>query len=80
MKWGEFYLDQLSRSLNQEIKPNFKDEACVFGGDIFTKIVDTASDIFDTLPPPIPISYSRYTSSNYRIILHSYQIPSVKRL
>ena len=52
--WGEFYLDQLSRSLNQQIKPNFKDEACPFGGEVFTHIVDQASDIFDTLPPPIP--------------------------
>ena len=28
-RWGEFYLDQLSRSLNQQIKPNFKDTACL---------------------------------------------------
>ena len=53
-RWGEFYLDQLSRSLNQQQKPNFKDEACDFGGAIFRGIVDKASDIFDTLPPPIP--------------------------
>lgn len=53
-RWGEFYLDQLSRSLNQQIKPNFKDTACPFGGDVFTNIVDKASDIFDTLPPPKP--------------------------
>jgi Mg-chelatase subunit ChlD len=53
-KWGEFYIDQLARSLNQQIKPNFKDEACLFGGDTFNDIVDRASDIFDTLPPPEP--------------------------
>lgn len=53
-RWGEFYLDQLSRSLNQQIKPNFKDESCVFGGNIFESIVDKASDIFDTMPPPKP--------------------------
>ncbi len=53
-KWGKFYLDQLSRSLNQEIKPNFKDEGCIFGGKVFEDIVDHSSDIFDTLPPPIP--------------------------
>ena len=53
-KWGEFYLNQLARSLNQQIKPNFKDEACVFGGTIFTQCVDKASDIFDTLEPPKP--------------------------
>lgn len=53
-KWGEFYLDQLSRSLNQQIKPNFKDPGCPFGGQIFNDLVDNASDIFDTLPPPTP--------------------------
>ena len=52
MKWGEFYMDQLSRSLNQQQKPNFKDPGCPFGGDVFNEIVDKASDIFDTLPPP----------------------------
>ena len=51
---GEFYLDQLSRSLNQEYKPNFRDPACPFGGDIFEKLVDKSSDVFDTIPPPIP--------------------------
>lgn len=59
-KWGEFYLDQLSRSLNQQIKPNFKDEACMFGGELFNDIVDRASDIFDTLPPPEPSLMQHY--------------------
>lgn len=54
MRWGEFYLDQLSRSLNQEIKPNFRDTACPFGGAVFEALVDMASDVFDTLPPPTP--------------------------
>ena len=63
-KWGEFYLDQLSRSLNQQIKPNFKDEGCLFGGTIFTDCVDRASDIFDTLPPPTPSLIVQ--SSSYR--------------
>ena len=31
---GEFYIDQLSRSLNQQIKPNFKDSSCMFGGEV----------------------------------------------
>ena len=53
-RWGEFYIDQLSRSLNQQIKPNFKDQGCLFGGEIFTSLVDKASDIFDTLEPPEP--------------------------
>ena len=64
-KWGEFYLNQLTRSLNQQIKPNFKDEACVFGGTIFTDCVDKASDIFDSLPPPTP-SLINQQLSNYR--------------
>jgi Mg-chelatase subunit ChlD len=60
-RWGEFYLDQLSRSMNQQIKPNFKDEGCPFGGEIFEEIVDRASDIFDTLPPPEPSNRRRST-------------------
>lgn len=60
-RWGEFYLDQLSRSLNQQIKPNFKDTACLFGGSVFNDIVDKASDIFDSLPPPTPSNM--YTGS-----------------
>jgi uncharacterized protein YegL len=53
-RWGEFYLDQLSRSLNQQIKPNFKDEGCMFGGAIFDALVDKSSDIFNNLEPPTP--------------------------
>ena len=63
-RWGEFYLDQLSRALQQQIKPNFKDDACIFGGQVFNDIVDKASDIFDTLPPPIPSNVSQ--TSSYR--------------
>lgn len=67
-RWGEFYLDQLSRSINQQIKPNFKDEGCPFGGETFENIVDKTSDIFDTLPPPTPSLVNRLqnTSSSYR--------------
>ena len=66
-RWGEFYLDQLSRSLNQQIKPNFKDEACLFGGEVFETVVDKASDIFDTLEPPTPsLLTNNYTNyGNY---------------
>ena len=54
-KWGEFYIEQLIRALNQQIKPNFKDAIChSFGGKFFESIVDKSSDIFDSLPPPIP--------------------------
>ena len=64
-KWGKFYLDQLSRSLNQEIKPNFKDEACIFGGKVFEDIVEHSSDIFDTLPPPKPSCNTYHSTSSY---------------
>ena len=64
-RWGEFYLDQLSRSLNQQIKPNFKDEACIFGGKIFNDIVDHSSDIFDSLPAPKPSINNRTYGRNY---------------
>ena len=65
-KWGEFYIDQLTRSMNQQIKPNFKDEGCPFGGLTFENIVDCASDIFDTLPPPKPslINNLNYNNRN----------------
>ena len=63
-KWGEFYLDQLSRSLNQQIKPNFKDKSCMFGGEIFEEFVDKASDIFDNLPPPLPSNINRRSFYN----------------
>ena len=54
-KWGEFYCDQLSRSLNLQQRCNFKDAAVRgFGGEKFDKIVDHSSDMFDTLPPPTP--------------------------
>lgn len=66
-RWGEFYLDQLSRSLNQQIKPNFKDEGCMFGGEMFEAIVDKSSDIFNNLEPPKPslvVHSSAPTSGN----------------
>lgn len=63
-RWGEFYLDQLSRSLNQQIKPNFKDEACMFGGAIFEELVDKSSDIFNSLEPPKPSLVVQQNSGN----------------
>jgi uncharacterized protein YegL len=66
-RWGEFYLDQLSRSLNQQIKPNFKDEGCMFGGEVFETLVDKSSDIFNSLEAPKPslVVYSNpQTSGN----------------
>ena len=65
-KWGEFYLEQLIRALNQQIKPNFKDNVCFqFGGDYFNQLVDKSSDIFDTMPPP-STSISNMSTFNNR--------------
>lgn len=64
-KWGEYYLDQVSRSMNIQQKPNFKDSGMPFGGDIFEELVDKASDIFDSLPPPEP-SLINSNNSPYR--------------
>jgi uncharacterized protein YegL len=63
-RWGEFYLDQLSRSLNQQIKPNFKDEGCMFGGEVFEALVDKSSNIFNSLEPPTPSLVVQQTSRN----------------
>lgn len=66
-KWGVYYLDQFTRSLNQQMKPNFKDVACDFGGQCFNEIVNKASDIFDSIPPPTPsIVYKPTEQPNYR--------------
>lgn len=65
-KWGVYYLDQFTRSLNQQMKPNFKDVACDFGGSCFNEIVNHASDIFDSIPPPTPSIVSKSNTSLYR--------------
>jgi Mg-chelatase subunit ChlD len=72
-RWGEFYLDQLSRSLNQQIKPNFKDEGCMFGGEVFEALVDKSSDIFNSLEPPTPSLVVQQNSGNmfYRSLASS---------
>lgn len=71
-KWGEFYLDQFTRCLNQQFCPNFRDKALsVFGGEKFTELMEESSDAFDRLEPPEPSllpqqqqtsSYSTYSS------------------
>ena len=53
-KWGKYYLDQVCRSLNNQQKPNFKDKGMPFGGPTFENLVDQASNIFNSLPPPEP--------------------------
>jgi Mg-chelatase subunit ChlD len=53
-KWGRWYLDQMAMALNKQMKPNFKDAACDFGGELFNSIVDHISNQFDVLPAPTP--------------------------
>lgn len=73
-KWGEFYIEQLIRALNQQIKPNFKDNVCFqFGGEYFNNLVDKSSDIFDTMPPPIPSNTSHNNYSSYSSMGYSYR-------
>jgi uncharacterized protein YegL len=76
-RWGEFYLDQLSRSLNQQIKPNFKDEGCMFGGEVFEALVDKSSDIFNSLEAPTPSLVVQQNSGNmfYRGLNSAPQAP-----
>ena len=78
-KWGVYYLDQFVRSLNQQIKPNFKDMGCDFGGLCFNEIVNKASDIFDSIPPPTPsiISHSPvYRSAGCAVNMAVYNDPN----
>mgnify|MGYP003705996713 CR=1 FL=1 len=65
-RWGIWYLDQLSSALSRQLKPNFKDTACCFGGQLFNKIVDYSSDQFDSLPPPTPSNNSALKASSYQ--------------
>jgi Mg-chelatase subunit ChlD len=54
-KWGEFYLDQFTQCLNQQICPNYRDKALsVFGGENFTELMELSSEAFDQLEPPEP--------------------------
>ena len=77
-KWGEFYCDQLSRSLNLQQRCNFKDAAVRnFGGTIFNSIVDHSSDMFDTIPPPVPsLKIRQFNSSPQRVTTSSYNSQS----
>lgn len=68
-KWGYFYIDQLSSSLQHEKRANFKDKACFsFGKEKYNEILDLASDTFDNLEPVKPsLVQHRYsgTSASY---------------
>lgn len=54
-KWDEHQLRQLVRSLNIQVKNNFRDPAVQnFGGEMFYKFADTADDVYNNLPPTVP--------------------------
>lgn len=54
-KWGAHQYRQLIRSLNLQIKNNFRDP-CLggFGGELFNDIADRADDIYNSMDPPKP--------------------------
>ena len=62
-RWGKHYLRSLIRSLQLQIKNNFKDPAVAhFGGDLFKKLVEHADSIFDNMPPPKPSKFNEKRS------------------
>ena len=51
--WGEHQLRQLVRSINMQIKINFRDPAVQhFGGKIFNDFTDKADDVYNTMETP----------------------------
>lgn len=54
-KWGKHQQRQIIRGLNLQYKVNFRDPAVKhFGGKLFNEFADTADDIYNNLPPPVP--------------------------
>jgi hypothetical protein len=52
-RWGIHYLRSLKDAYKNEVCNNFKDKGVSnFSGEVFNRIRDQVSDIFDTLPPP----------------------------
>ena len=52
-KWGIHYLRSLKSAYENEICNNFKDKGVSnFTGELFEKLRDEVSDIFDDMPPP----------------------------
>lgn len=52
-KWGEHQLRHLIRSLEMQVRGNFR-ELCLknFGGEMFNDIADSADDIYNNMEPP----------------------------
>ena len=52
-RWGIHYLRSLKTAYKNEICNNFKDQGVSnFTGELFEKLRDEVSDIFDNMPPP----------------------------
>jgi len=61
-KWGKHQTRQYLRSLNLQIKNNFKDPGVQnFGGKLFLKLSDQVDDIFNNMPPPKPTLATKAT-------------------
>lgn len=52
-KWGEHQLRHLIRSLQMQVKGNFR-EQCLkdFGGQMFNDLADAADDCYNSMDPP----------------------------
>jgi hypothetical protein len=65
-KWGRHYLPSLQRAHELCQQNNFKDPGVqCYGGAGFAAMRDTANDIFDALPAPVPCVNSYYDDYNY---------------
>ena len=66
-KWGIHYLRSLKTAYDHEICNNFKDRGVSnFTGELFEKLRDEVSDIFDSMPPPKREERIVYGSSGMR--------------
>jgi len=58
-RWGRHYLPSLSRNHEMQVCSNFKDIAIQFyTSDLFEKLRDQGDDIFLSMPPPKPSTYT----------------------
>ena len=67
-KWGYHYLKSLSDAYKNEICNNFKDKGVSnFTGELFSKLTDEISEVFDNIPPPKKdITNNYYSTNNYQ--------------
>jgi len=52
-KWGKHQYRQIIRSLNMQVKNNFRDPCLApFGGELFNEVADMADDVYNKMDPP----------------------------